>query len=265
MNVITDSQQKAASYVNFWKLSGVDFLIANTAENWFELSKDTVTEPPAQSPSQRPMQDFSPSSSKPSRAQDLVPISFVEAALWPNDLVELQAQIAAGVLFPGNNFGRRVAAHSGAHKPALMIVGDVPETDEIDNNSLANGHASKLAAAMAKNMGFPSDQLYYIALATTRPGSGAIPEGHLDDLTTFFLHCCKVIEPQQILIMGPAACQAILNMDFMQARGNLHYINHDVGIVAAITTFHPRTLLSNPALKAAAWQDLQILTKKEVL
>ncbi len=265
MNVIADFRQDADSYINFWKLSGVDFSVTDADENWFELSKAAAAATPAQTASQPSKPEFSPSPTKSSPTQDQISPSFVDAASWPTDLVELQNQIATGVTFPGNNFGRRIAAHSGAHKPALLIVGDVPEIDEIDGNSLAVGRAGKLAASMAGMVGIPSDKLYHIALATTRPGSGAIPDGLISYLTTFFLHCCAVIQPQQILIMGPAACQALLSVDFMQARGNLHYINHDVGNVAAVTTFHPRTLLSNPALKAAAWQDLQILSKKEFL
>ncbi len=265
MNVITDSWQNADSYVDFWKLSGVDFSVGDAAENWFELSKAPVTSTPTKAASQPLKPEFSPNTLKSPRAQDKTSPSLVDAALWPTDLIELQKQISAGVAFPGNHFGRHVAAHSGLHKPALMIVGDVPEIDEIDSNSLAIGRAGRLMESMAAMLGIKSSQVYYTALATTRPGSGAIPEGLTSDLAAFFLHCCKVIQPQQILIMGPAACQVLLGVDFMQARGNLHYINHDVGNVAAVTSFHPRTLLSNPALKAAAWQDLQMLTKKEVL
>jgi uracil-DNA glycosylase len=259
MNVITDSQKNVDAYINFWALSGIDFSIDDTAENWFEQSKSKK----ASSQSQNEVTAQNKSAPDPAPMMGIPNVSIVDAAQWPTDLTELQSQIAAGIAFPGNHFGRRIAAHYGPLKPALMIVSDVPETEEIDANSLAAGRLGKFAASMAAMLKINHNQLYYSALATTRPGSGAIPTELYADLTAFFLHCCNVIQPRQILILGPAACQALLGTDFMKARGNLHYINHDVGNVAAITTFHPRTLLSNPALKAVAWQDLQMLTKKE--
>jgi uracil-DNA glycosylase len=53
-----------------------------------------------------------------------------------------------------------------------------------------------------------------------------------------------------------------LDAELMTARGNLHYINQDGQKVLAVTTFHPRTLLARPMLKAQAWKDLQMLIPK---
>lgn len=48
----------------------------------------------------------------------------------------------------------------------------------------------------------------------------------------------------------------------MDARGRLHDFNHDGGKLAAVATYHPRTLIARPALKAQAWQDLQMLANE---
>jgi uracil-DNA glycosylase len=51
----------------------------------------------------------------------------------------------------------------------------------------------------------------------------------------------------------------------MAARGRLEIINHDDRKTAAIATFHPRTLMAQPQLKAQAWKDLQMLARKDYL
>jgi uracil-DNA glycosylase len=51
----------------------------------------------------------------------------------------------------------------------------------------------------------------------------------------------------------------------MDARDIKSNINHIVGKKAATPTFHPRTLLARPMLKAQAWKDLQMVAKKDAL
>jgi DNA polymerase len=187
---------------------------------------------------------------------------FVPSESWPNDLEELKRQIADGVAFPGNTFGRKIAPPSGPLKPALLIVSDMPEIDDIDSGGLSAGQTARIAAAMAQAAGIKTDEIYFTALATTRPGSGALPVEQRDALVAFFRHCVSIVQPQMILILGPAAAQMLLDADFMSSRGSLQYFNHDVGNVAAVTTFHPRTLFTNSALKSVAWKDLQMLAKK---
>jgi uracil-DNA glycosylase len=51
----------------------------------------------------------------------------------------------------------------------------------------------------------------------------------------------------------------------MAARQNLAKINHKDRKMAAVATFHPRTLLARPMLKAQAWKDLQMLLRSDNL
>jgi uracil-DNA glycosylase len=264
MQVLTEFSKNIDSYVDFWKLAGVDFSLADTSVDWFELSKAPKNAPqPDISSNQNQKPRLNDNASVKSLSENQHIVDFVAADQWPTSFAELHSQIEAGIAFPGNTFGRHIAIPNGQHNPDVLIVGDVPEIDEIEAKSMAAGRSSSLAIQMSAITGIYRDKLYITALATTRPGSGALPPEIHNDLKAFFHHICSVVRPKRILILGPAACEILLGVDFMKARGNLHYINHDVGNVAAVTTFHPRTLMSNPALKSAAWQDLQILVKKE--
>jgi uracil-DNA glycosylase len=265
MQDTTESTKNIDSYIGFWKLSGVDFTIDDSSQDWFELSRapKNISQRDIR-PNQIQTSNYHDSDSDKLVLQNEPAIAFVAADQWPTDFDELHSQIASGMAFPGNTFGRRSAVPTGPYNPELLIIGDVPDIDDIEAKSMAEGKSSNLALIMSTITGIDKDQIYITALATTRPGSGALPQEMHKDLAEFFHHICNVVRPKKILIFGPAACEILLGVDFMKVRGNLHYINHDVGNVAAVTTFHPRTLMSNPALKSAAWQDLQILVKKEV-
>lgn len=257
MKELNENHLHIDSYIEFWGLSGVEYGFEGATSNWFELSKQ-VNVAQQNSPPKR----YFEAAEVKLPAHELPKSSFVSQDQWPDNLETLQSQIATGVAFPGNTHGRKIAVPSGTMNPLLMIVGDLPEIDDIEAGSLKDGGTGRIATAMAKAAGIAADQIYYIALATTRPGTGALPDEHKVHLLAFFRHCLAVVKPQALLVLGPAAAQMLFDADFMTLRGNLQNINHDGGNVAAVTTFHPRTLMSNPALKAAAWQDLQMLAKK---
>jgi uracil-DNA glycosylase len=248
------------SYVDFWRLSGVEYLADCAVSNWFELSEQTASATSAAKPAAK-----NPEKPKQNSIPEPAKMGFLPRESWPDDFEALKRQIADGLAFPGNSFGRKIALPSGSLKPKLLIVSDMPEIDDIDAGSLALGATARIASAMAQAAGIKAEEIYFTALATTRPGAGALPVEMREELVTFFQHCVGIIQPQMILILGPAAAQMLLDADFMNMRGTLQYINHDVGKVAAVTTFHPRTLLKNSTLKSVAWQDLQIFAKKGTL
>ncbi len=238
----------ATSYMDWWSAAGVDYLVDAEPFNWLSEEPD---EPEKAKATQ--MVDAGPLV-KPQIAAPKAP--------WPEQLDVLVAQIAEGAALPGNDFGGHSAAPSGNMKASLMIVTDLPDSDEVDLRSLGSGNSGKLLRKMIAAIGHQLDECYLSALACTRPATGDLPESDIADLASFILHQVKILKPQIILILGSIACQALLDAELMTARGNLHYINHDGQKVLAVTTFHPRTLLARPMLKAQAWKDLQMLIPK---
>jgi uracil-DNA glycosylase len=257
MIVSNEIRTNIDSYVDFWRMSGVDYAVDDGDSNWFELSKQAA----ATSVLSRPPMEIQAAVIEKPQPESTKP-QFVAPDNWPQELDALHQQIAEGVAFPGNVYGRQIALPSGTINPELMILGDVPEIDDIELGSLEKGRCGRMATAIAQAAGFEANQIYYSALATTRPGTGALPDEHREQLLAFFQHCVGIIQPKMILILGPNAAQMLLNADFMASRGNLLNINHKGGNVAAVTTFHPRTLLTNSTLKSVVWQDLQMLAKR---
>lgn len=238
----------ATSYTDWWSAAGVDYLVNAEPFNWLseELDEPEKTKPVPQV----------------AVVQSVKPQIVVPKAPWPEHLDLLITQIAQGAPLPGNDFGGHSAAPSGNLNASLMIVTDMPDSDEVDLRSLGSGNSGKLLRKMIAAIGYQFDDCYLSALACTRPAAGDLPESEIANLASFILHQVKIVKPQTILILGSIACQALLDAELMTARGNLHYIYQDGQKVLAVTTFHPRTLLARPMLKAQAWKDLQMLIPK---
>jgi DNA polymerase len=171
--------------------------------------------------------------------------------------------IAADPAIPGNGYGRQIAAPVVVAKSALMVLCDFPEEAELAAASLGTGPTGQLLKAMVRAMGFDATEVHIGALAHSRPASGAIPAQDSSLLADFARHQIALVKPQSLLLLGSTVSEILTGEDLMAARTNLRNFNHDGRNMAAVATFHPRTLLSRPILKAQAWQDLQALIKKD--
>ncbi len=253
----------AASLVDWWNLAGVDYLVEEEPVNWMSdivsPSAKIVTQPASVQAERMPLPVTPIETQKPAAT------AYVDSSEWPEDFGALRQSTADGRPFPGNHYGGKAALPVGEAKAPLMIIGDLPDSAEIDAGYFGAGQSGQLLGNMMRAAGFDLAQCQITALATTRPAIGEIPEEDLASLAAFALHQIAVADPQQILILGSTACRALLGKDLMEARISLPDVNHIVGKKAVLSTFHPRTLLSRPLLKAQAWQDLQMIAKKDAL
>jgi uracil-DNA glycosylase len=240
------------SLVDWWKNAGVDYFVCDDPQNWFADSVETES------------QSLESKSTITPVLQETPP--FISAAhKWPSDINILCSEMKVSCLLPGSGFGGKAAAPVANSAAKLMIVSDIPDVDEIEAGMIGAGAAGKLLTNMLAVINLKLDDCYVTALATTRPATGELPEHSFAESAGFMMHQMKLVKPKAMLVLGSTACQALLNAELMSARGNLHYINHDGQKVTAIPTFHPRTLLARPILKAQSWRDLQILINKGYL
>jgi uracil-DNA glycosylase len=244
----------AASLVDWWSVAGVDYDVGESHVNW--LKPEVITEAVIEAKSVAALDSSIKAHTSLQVTHD------IDKNAWPKTLEALIAELSSGASLPGNSYGGKTAVPVGRQNPQMMIICDLPDADEIDAGQLTGGASGLLLANIVKAIGYKIDDCYITALATTRPAIGELPQGDEAKLAAFTLHQIGLVQPKQILILGSAACQALLGADLMSARGNLGNINHDGQKVSAIATFHPRTLLTQPNMKAGAWKDLQMLIKK---
>ena len=65
-----------------------------------------------------------------------------------------------------------------------------------------------------------------------------------------------------MLLFGDACAKALLGLSVMQARGRWHELSTHAGQIPTLATFAPNFLLDQPAAKAGAWADLQMLMER---
>jgi uracil-DNA glycosylase len=233
----------------WWELAGVESGVADMPVNWLELdAKATAVEvSPIATPAVNAMPPVAPA--KPS-------------VDWPLDVDSLKAMVTSGISLPGNDFGPRFVAPVGPAACEIMIISDLPDQDELAAGKFGGGDTGKLLARMLAAINVELTDCYWTALATTLPPAGEIPEIALRSLAEFVLHQIGLMKPKYAIVLGSTACRALLDEELMKARAELQKINHDGSNMAVLTTFHPRTLIARPAMKAQAWKDLQMFAKR---
>ena len=236
------------SLTSWWELAGVDMAVGDEAVDWLAL--DAKPEVVAPAPVKQAPQQEVPLAAK---------------AEWPQDIEVLRKMIADGAALPGNAFGNRAVAPVGPGNAKLMLISDLPDGDELATGKLGSGATGKLFERMLAAIGVDLSECYWTMLATTIPATGELPDAVLPELAAFVRHQVHLVEPENIIMLGSSACRALLGLELMEARGNLRNFNHNGGKKAVLTTFHPRTLIARPQMKAQVWKDLQMFVKKDIL
>ena len=183
---------------------------------------------------------------------------------WP----ELQAAVqhcASCALCTARQSPILGTAHAPAH---WMVVGDLPSEEDDAQGTPFNGPEGQLLDNMLQAVGArrqspneaaapnPTQALAYLTHAVKcRPPRGRNPDAsELSVCAAYLSRQVELVRPKVILAMGRFAIQSLLGSTepLGQLRGRLHTF-HGVPVV---TTYHPASLLRQPADKAKAWADL---------
>ncbi len=263
------------SYIAWWDMAGFDQVVDNQTVNWLE-EKAQITPKKNESPLQSrdisinvaDKQNFiQPQTVKPT-------VSIITQDSWPKTLSELHEAIKSGAALPGNIYGgRHVAPYylkitkqkTPPNHKTIMLISDFPNTQDLDEKSLLSGKEYQLIVNMLTAANIQNHNIYCASLASTQPIYDELPEQDLPLIHAFIHQHIKILDPDIVISLGSAACNALLNAELMKSRKNLHYFNLNDKKQTLLTTFHPKTLLANPNLKEKAWRDLQRLMKKDIL
>ena len=240
--------QMIGSLNRWWHLAGVDAAVGDDAVHWLKLDEKPETIPVA------PL---------PKTEQVSLPVEVKTE--WPNDIEILRLKIADNAALPGNAFSNRPVVPVGPANASIMVISDFPDADEVGSGVLGSGATGNLLARMLAAIDVKLADCYSTTLSTTVPATGELPDAMLPELADFVRHQMAMVEPARIVVLGSSASRALLGIEMMDARRNLPDFNYNGIKVAALTTFHPRTLIARPQMKAQAWKDLQMFAKRDVL
>lgn len=223
-----DWAANARSVLDWWRDAGVDVLVDDAPRDWL------ATAPP------------------PAPLADVTAPPVVAAPALPDTLDAFLA------------WRRGEDAPEGARPDAVLAEGEPAAATAIvvdfaDADGLVGGAAGILFDRMLAAIGLSRESVYLVALTTARPlGDRIAPEllPHLGQLVRQHL---ALAAPQRVLLLGQAVSRAIGGTDRGGDQGNLHRVNLNGSEILAVSSLHPRFLLKQPAMKAEAWKDLQLL------
>ena len=235
------------SLTGWWALAGLDSAVSDSAVNL--LADDALEKSPT-----APLVDTV--AKKPAE-----PVK-APAIAWPTDIAELREMVASGAPLPGNAYGPVRFPSVGPISCDVMVISDLPDIIATQETTMPLNAA--LLHRMLNAVGIDVTDCYCTWLATSMPSTAEVPENDLPELAAFMRHQIQLIGPTSLVILGSAACKALLGQELMQARTELRNVEHEGLNVPTLVTFHPRTLIARPAIKKQAWSDLQMFAKRVV-
>ncbi len=224
----TDWASQAVNVLDWWCDAGVDVLVADEPRDWLART---------------------PAPTQPSAAA--VVAETAVAAIGLPDTLDAFVAWRTGPDAPEGSGGVLAEGDPAAD---VMIVTDYPESDGFIGDA-----AGRLFDRMLAAIGLARDSVYLTTLCTVRPLGGRIAPETLPRLGELLAHHVALVGPKHLLLLGQAPSRALTGTDATQGQRNLRPVNLKSGTVDAVATLHPRFLIEKPAMKAAAWKDLQLL------
>jgi uracil-DNA glycosylase len=235
----------AASALHWWKEAGFDSFIAENPRDW--LAQPT-----------RP--GTLPSSSRPNQASP-GSVSANPAPLGlPDDLIGLHELLKSGAYASDAAPAARRVAPSGDPASGLMIIADMPEPGDAEAGALFAGETARLFDAMLAAMRRGRASVYIAPFSPARLPGGRINAKLGETLASLMRRHISLAAPRGVILFGDESSRLLLGETALEIRGGLRALAHDGGTVPAISVFHPRHLRQYPALKAAVWGDMRLLT-----
>lgn len=239
-----DWNQAVASALDWWREAGVDTTIDEAPRNWLVR--------PAPTPAIDPGVTIGDAVAASGALPDTLPRTLAAFETW-----------RIGAEAPEAGWHGRPFAAAGNAAAEILIVIDMPEREDAESGQLLSGAAGRLFDRMLAAIGRDRSSVYLVPLCAARPAAARIAPEIETRLGELLSHHIALAAPKRVLLMGNAPSRAMLGLDFLRARGSLRPVNHEAGTIRcsfeAVATFHPRFLIEQPAKKAEAWKDLQML------
>jgi uracil-DNA glycosylase family 4 len=177
-------------------------------------------------------------------------------------LAELAAVAAVCTLCPLAQGRTHVVFGVGDPDADLMLVGEAPGYHEDQQGEPFVGPAGKLLDRLLADIGRKRSQVYIANVLKCRPPGNRNPS--LEEAAAcegFLRRQIALIVPKLILSVGGISARNLLGTDTPvgRLRGTAHRVGPDG--VPCVVTYHPAYLLRQPAEKAKAWQDLQLVAR----
>jgi len=180
------------------------------------------------------------------------------ATASPESLEALARQVAECRRCPLHRTRTNVVFGSGSGATRIMFVGEAPGREEDLQGLPFVGRAGQLLTRIIEAIKFKREDVYIANVLKCRPpqNRNPLPE-EVARCRPFLRKQIEILEPKVVCTLGVFATQVIL--DTKSPLNVLRGRVHDVDGLKVVPTYHPAACLRYPKLKAAVWEDVQLL------
>jgi DNA polymerase len=252
------------SLLAFWVDAGVDAAVHDQAPDRTAAPPPRQAEPASVVTVRPPPAPASPrpSIAPPPSARPAA----LRAAAEADDLVALEAAIAAFDGCPLKAGARRAVFARGDPAAPIMAIGEGPGAEEDIQGLPFVGRAGKLLDRMLTAAGL-ADQVFITNTVFWRPPGNRTPTPEEQAVCEPFLHrAIEIVRPRMLLLLGAAAAKSMLGRSegILALRGRwVEWRSPDGTLeIPALPTLHPSFLLRQPLAKKKSWADFLILSER---
>ena len=244
-----------------WELSDIPFAMAQSAA----VAAANRTSRPVPAPDTG-VPDVVPDSPAPLRAATaIVPPIAPEVgvtvqtaramAARPADIAALTRMIAEFGHPLRSAATRVVLPHIAPNPNGLVIITDIPSTDDDACGEILTGPAGKLLDKMLAAIGMSRECVSILPMVFWRTPGGRTPSRNELDLARPFVdRVLEFLSPRLILTLGTLSATEIADINLAHAHG---VVADTIFGVKCMPIFHPNYLLLKPTAKRDAWNALQ--------
>ena len=226
----------AASALSWWQDAGVDVVVGETPRDWLKPA------PPTRA-----------------AATDLPsPVRSAPAAL-PESLDDFRTWLIESPDLPLASPSVPRIGPSGDPASKLMILVDMPSASDVAAGHLLSGEPGDLFDRMLKAMKRSRETIWLASLSPVRTANGRLDASSAAALAEIARHHVGLVGPEALLLFGDGCAKAMVGSAVAGARGKWHETQTKRGKIKTLVTIGPEKLLTQPALKKLAWEDLQLL------
>lgn len=181
-----------------------------------------------------------------------------------------EALIAAvdGFLACNLKFSARHTVFAAGNLSArVVVVGGMPAADDDREGRPFSGPAGQILDRMMAGIGIEAGALLMVNMIPWRtPGDRAPTVREVDICRPFAQRLIELVRPEAVLVLGNLPVRILSDepkAGIHAVRGKRFEFMAGSARISAFATFHPQEMLTTPASKRLAWQDL-LLFKVEI-
>jgi DNA polymerase len=152
---------------------------------------------------------------------------------------------------------KKIVFGSGDKNADLLIVGEAPNEYEDEKGRPFVGKAGKLLDKILNAIGLSRTENVYLTnvLKCKTPSNRDPLLSEVNNCNSYLLKQIEIIKPKIIVALGKVAGKSLLNKDLSlkELRSQFYEFNS----IPLKVTYHPQSLLNEPAFKKNAWEDFQ--------